>query len=431
MKQQFSGKGFRQKARLSAVLGAFSSLNLVLGFGLQAFIFYRIGVGERTDALFAGMVVPQFVLTIVTLSLQYVFIPLFSVQKSDRFRRLGWSAFVGLVVLFGSASLILALAAPLWVPLLLAGFSEEAKLMTVTLTRIQLVSVVFSGVNALLWAANRSRDRFVHVEGARMFALASAFVLLALFLTPTGAVFAAWVLVLREAIQTVLLLPVLGKPVKPDFKDEIFHTARKRIVPLLVGNSYTKTDAMLDKFLISFGAVGQLSILHFAQLVMNSAAQVVMSALIVPIAPDLSRHYAEGDLARFKRRMRSRMLGVILVVLGGFGLFILVGHPLLYLLPKISHIRLESIDPLYHTLLWLFGLPIGAVVGQLLVNSFYATGDTRTPVRLGAITYTLSIPVRFGLFHLYGLTGLVAAISLHYLVSSVVLFTVARRRSYI
>ena len=62
--------------KLNLALGWLAATNLLLGLLIQWYVVTRLGVGMATDALYAGMAVPQLVLAVVGGSLGHVLVPL-------------------------------------------------------------------------------------------------------------------------------------------------------------------------------------------------------------------------------------------------------------------------------------------------------------------------------------------------------------------
>jgi putative peptidoglycan lipid II flippase len=59
--------------RLAILLSSLASGNILLGFIYQWYTVTTVGPGAETDALYAGMVVPQLVLAIIAGSLTNVY----------------------------------------------------------------------------------------------------------------------------------------------------------------------------------------------------------------------------------------------------------------------------------------------------------------------------------------------------------------------
>ncbi|NOQ16713.1 MAG: virulence factor MviN, partial [Methyloprofundus sp.] len=97
--------------KLSIKLGILSASNILLAFGMQWYILMSIGIGEQTDALFAGLTIPQLVTTVISNSLMHVLVPLLSGETQEKSNHDTW-AFLSLVAaLFFSLALALYMTA--------------------------------------------------------------------------------------------------------------------------------------------------------------------------------------------------------------------------------------------------------------------------------------------------------------------------------
>ena len=142
----------RATMRRAIILAGVSSLNVVVGFASQWYIFTTLGPGRETDAYFAALVIPTLVLAVVSGSLMHVLVPLLSVGDDEAFRREAWTFFQGIALGFGAVAVPLALAAQWWVPLPVPGFGQEARDLTVHIVRVQLLGMVFTAATGVLWA---------------------------------------------------------------------------------------------------------------------------------------------------------------------------------------------------------------------------------------------------------------------------------------
>ena len=120
----------KQTLILACLAGA-SILVLLL---LQWYVITQLGVGIETDALFAGMALPQLILSVVSSSLTHVLVPLLATENELTFRQNAWGFFLGVSGLFTLLALALYVTAGYWVPWLVPGFSQPARLLTISLT---------------------------------------------------------------------------------------------------------------------------------------------------------------------------------------------------------------------------------------------------------------------------------------------------------
>jgi len=150
--------------RLNVSLGAVAAANLLAALAFQWVILTTLGVGGATDALFAGMAIPQLVLSIVSGALVQVLTPLFSGEREDVLRETAWGAFLLIGGVMGGLAIALYLTAPLWVGWLLPGFRLRDLGLAVSLTRIQLPGMVFMAAVAVPLAGWNARRRFLWAE---------------------------------------------------------------------------------------------------------------------------------------------------------------------------------------------------------------------------------------------------------------------------
>ena len=396
-------------------LGTLSAANIGIAFLFQWYVLTQLGPGIETDALFAGMTLPQLVLAVISGSLMHVLVPLLAGEDEDRLRHDAWGFLVLVGGLFGVLATVLYVTAPWWIPLTVPGFDAAGKALTVELTRIQLIGMVFAAVNGVQWAAYHAKQQFVWAEFTPILVSAFALLLLIWALPRYGVVAAAWISTLRMGLQTLLLAPGMGRPVWPDFKSPAISAAWQRIKPLLLGTAYYKTDPLVDRFLLSTAGSGSLSLYYLAQQIYGAVNQVINKAIAAPLVPLLSKLHKAGDAEGFQQAYRRKLMQVGAISLVSLLLLGLFGQAMLVLLVGHGNVSADNVKELWWILIWLGGMFVGGVAGQICSNSFYACGDTITPTRMSMLSYTAYIPCKVAAFYIWGLVGLATATSIYYM----------------
>ncbi|MGH6645912.1 murein biosynthesis integral membrane protein MurJ [Aquabacterium sp.] len=392
-------------------LGMLSVANLGLAFLGQWYVLTQLGAGIETDALFAGMTVPQLVLMVISGSLMHVLVPLLSGENDASFAKDAWGFFFLVGGVFGILALTLYAAAPWWVPLTVPGFGPEGLALTMELTRIQLIGMVFSAVNGVQWAAYHAKQQFLVAEIMPMLTSLLAFLALISLLPKYGVAAAAWLGTARITVQTVLLLPGLGKPVWPDLRSPTLNEAWKRIKPLLWGTVYYKTDPLLDRFLLSNSSSGSLSLYHLAQQIYSAGSQIIVKTFAAPLVPILSNLNKNGQLAQFRQAYRRRIIQIAAIGIVVLMILAFAGQFLLQVLVGYGNISASDVSALWFIMICLGGTFLGGVLGQISSSAFYALGDTATPTRLGMLSYTIYVPIKVLVFYSHGLMGLALSTS--------------------
>lgn len=407
--------------RTAISLAALSGSSAVIQFTQLWFVMTTIGPGEQTDALFAGMIVPQLVLAIVSGSLSNVLVPLLASEHEATFRKDAWSFFIAAIAFFGAIAVVLALASHYWVPLIVPGLSPEAKHLAERLTRIQLVGMVGTAAVSVLWSVCCARRRFIRAESSPVAANALALVFLIWALPQMGVSAGAWSYVLSAILQVVFLCSMLGAPVWPDFRSPALSLAGQRIKPLVLGTVYYKSDLLVDRFLASLAPPGAISLLHFGLQCYGAANLVLNKALAAPMIPSLALHSTKEEWLPFRTLYRSRLIWVLALTGSGYLAFAVIGEPVLKLLIGHGGVSRENVHTLWWIMLLLGGVLIGGATGQVLANAFYAKGDTGTPTRIGVFGFTLGIGFKVAGFAFAGIGGLAAGATLYYLFNSLVM----------
>lgn len=403
--------------KLLLQIGTLSSLNIGLSFLFQWYVLTQLGPGIESDSLFAGMTIPQLVLAVISGSLMHVLVPILAGENEERLRHDAWGLLVIVGGLFGLLAVFCYVTAPWWVPLTVPGFDEESKSLTIELTRIQIIGMLFAAVNGVQLATYHARRQFAWAEFTQVLASTFALLLLVWALPLYGVIAAAWISTLRMATQTWLLGYGMGKPIRPDLHSKNIRQAWKRIKPLLLGSTYYQTDPLVDRFLLSTASSGSLSLYYLAQQLYGAVSQVINKAIAAPMVPLLSKLHKSGDIVGFRNIYLKKISQVSAITIVGMLILTLFGQSILALLIGYGNVSSSNVDNLWWIMLWLGGVFLGSATGQIASSSFYACGDTITPTRISIITYTLYIPSKVIAFNHFGVMGLALTTSLYYIIN--------------
>jgi len=409
----------RMPLRQPLVLGGLAAANIGVAFLYQWYVLVTIGPGTATDALFAGMTVPQLVLAVVSMSLTHVLVPLLGGEAPDRSRHDAWAFFTLVGSAFAALAALLGITASYWVPVTVPGFSKDAQDLTVYLTRVQLVGMVFTALTGVQSAVYHARQSFVWVEMSPLLTGAAGLGALVFLIPAYGVEAVAWVTTIRLAAQVVLLMPGMGAWIRPDLTSQSVRTVWKRIKPLLLGTAYYKTDPLVDRFLLSSAASGSLSLFYFAQQLYGAGTAVLGRAIVTPLVPTLSVLHKARNRTAFRAAYHRALWQVGIPAIAGLVVVALFGKPLLSLIVGHGTVTSANIDQLWRIMLGLGGAFMGGAMASVTASSFYARTDTRYPTRLGIITYTLYIPIKVASYQLGGVMALAISASAFYLVNMI------------
>jgi peptidoglycan biosynthesis protein MviN/MurJ (putative lipid II flippase) len=381
------------------------------------YVVTRLGIGLDTDALFASGALPQLIFLVTSVSLTQVLVPLLATGDEKSFQRDAWGFFLGVNAFFALLAIILFATTGLWVSLLVPGFPAEARQLTVTLTRIQLFTMIGNASVVVLWSVYYARQKFIWAESSSLLGNTVGLLFLFWTLPRYGIKAAAWATVITLGLKVALLMPVLGPWQRPQWNSFAIKEAWRRIRPFLFAETYAKSDPLIDRFLTSLTTAGNLSLLYIGQQVYSAINLVITRAISTPSVPRLAIAAKSGEWRSFRHVYRQRLLIMLAVtVVACFGLFFM-GEPFLRLLIGHGGITAENVHLLWWIMVALSGLFIGGCAGQVTSGAFYAMGDTRTPTMLFIVTFTVYVPIKILVFLRYGMIGLAVSASLHLIIN--------------
>jgi putative peptidoglycan lipid II flippase len=395
-------------------LGWLASANVVVSLVIQWYVITSLGIGVETDALFAGLIVPQLILSLVTTALLHVLVPLLATRagaKGDDLQRELWGILLQMCGLAAAIAAALHLTADYWARWLVPAFSAEARALTVTLARIQLCGLLFATADCVLRAACRARRSFLWAEASTPVANLMGLLLLVWALPRYGVEAAAWIMVLRIALPVALMWPVLGRWRRPRWWSPMRAEALHRARPLLTGGLYTHITLLVTRLLASLAPTGGLSLFTAGQQLYLTANVVMEKAFVIQAAPSLAVQARDGQWNSFRSLYRQRLALMGLLAGAGYLVVLVFGQSLLALVVGHGGVTAANITALWWMLAALGGAFVSSAMGQAVFAAFCAKGDTRTPVMLAVIINTVNIPARALGFWGYGLWGMAVAMS--------------------
>lgn len=402
------------------VLGGLAVTNIVVSLLTQWYILTTIGVGFQTDAHVASMVVPQLVLAVLGGSLSNVLVTVFSSGDTKSLSRRVWSILTLVTGLFFVIAVLLGVLAEAWLPFLVPGFSGSSKALAAKLCQIQLFGMFLGGITAVLAAVYQAQYRVLRTESAILAGSTVGFVMLLWTLPFYGIVAAAWLSVLRISIQLFVMISALNLKPMLDFRDPILFVVWSRIKPLVLGTAIYKTGPVVDTFLGSLVPSGGLSLLVLAQQMYGAAHQGFLRTFVAQLTPALARAVIEKNWGFFRRATTALLVKTSVGVGAVFAITFGIGYEML------NAVLAWKFPPAQILMLWwlllaLGGMWAGGAVGPVLTATFYARGDTSTPMRIGVRSFFLSVVIKVVACSYLGIVGVALGASVFYMLNLVLL----------
>jgi putative peptidoglycan lipid II flippase len=428
--------------RATGVLGLATLLSRISGLVRDVVIGRMFGAGFATDAFFMAFTLPNLLRRFFAEgSLTAAYVPVYSevYQRDGRQEalRVGNICFTVLFVVMTLVTLLGVLGSPWLVRAIGYGFADtEGKLvLTDLLNRIMFPYIFFVSLLALITGSLNVLGHYFLPALSPVFlnlAMIGAALLLSPFFDPPILALAIGVL-LGGALQLLMQWPVMrrfGMVPRPDFQWR--HPAVKRIaslmLPGLVGVAIYQINVVVSRLLASFLAEGSVSYLYYAQRLFEFPQGIFIVSLAQAALPAMSRQVAAGDEAGLKESLDYSLRLIAVITLPAALGLILCAVPVYSLFFLSASFDYDAVRQTAFALMayapGLFFLGIA----RIIVPTFYALKDTRTPVWISF--WTLLANVLFGLVLMgpFGHVGLAAALTLATLCNCLLLVWALRRK---
>lgn len=312
------------------LLAGSSLISSLLGLFRDRLLASQFGAGPELDMYFAAFRIPDFLYGILIMGgLSAAFLPVFS-EYMNKDEKTAWR-FAGemlnfVIIVLGCIAILLFFLAPALIPLVVPGFSDTQQELTVSLTRIMLLSPILFGISAVLSSLLQYFNRFFAYALAPML-YNLGIIMGILFLVPHfgirglayGVVMGA---LLHAFIQLIPALNTGFKSASLSFSQRIgiqrvFFLAFPRTIG--AGAAYF-TPIMMTALASSF-TVGSIAIFTFANNLQMIPVGVIGISFSLAIFPALSRAFSQKKMEDF---VQTFSLGFRQIVFLALPLFVLI-----------------------------------------------------------------------------------------------------------
>ncbi|MEM8817230.1 MAG: murein biosynthesis integral membrane protein MurJ [Pseudomonadota bacterium] len=214
--------------------------------------------------------------------------------------------------------------------------------------------------------------------------------------------------------------------------------AARLMLPAVFGSSVAQLNILVGGIIASMLGVGKISLLYFADRLMEFPLGLFGIALATVTLPYLSRHHATQSHAAFSATLDWSMRLVLLIAAPAAAGLVLLAEPLV---ASIFYGGAFSAEDVMLTALALKAFALGLIgfsFVKILAPAYFARENTVTPVRIGlialAVNFVLSVTLAWYLTragHAAAHAGLALAISIAAILNAALLYRGLRREAVI
>jgi putative peptidoglycan lipid II flippase len=422
----------------SLILTVAALASRLLGWVRLLVIGSQFGATSELDAYFAAFRIPDAIFQLVVAgALSAALIPVFAGYRAREQDREAWrlaSSVINLVVIaLAGLSLLMAILAPLLVPIVAPGFDAPTTELTVRLTQVMLLSPVFIGMGAVVSGILNSYERFT-VPAIAPLTYNLAIILAAILLAPMMGVHGLAVGVVAGSVAHLAIqLPQLRRVGQGyDFTIGLAHPGVRQVArlmgPRMLGLAAGQLNFIVSTVLASGLSVGSITAYNYAFQLSQIPVGVLGVSVAVALFPTLSRHAALGRLADIRHQVANSLRFLVFLAAPLTATMVVLAGLIAAVFFQYGLFTAESAERTGSALVFFSVGLTGHIVVHVLTRAFYAMQDTRTPVLWAVLAVALNVPLMAWLVGPMGVEGLALALSISALAEVVALVWALRRR---
>ncbi|MBT3312896.1 MAG: murein biosynthesis integral membrane protein MurJ [Desulfobacterales bacterium] len=429
--------------RAAGIVGGATFLSRIFGYIRDMVMAAFFGAGFFSDAFIAAFRIPNlFRRLFAEGSLTIAFIPVFTEYITEKGRddafELARSALRLLSIILAITAIAGVLFAPQLMDIITHGFHPEKLSLTVTLTRIMFPYIFFICLMALCMGILNALNHFASPALAPLLLNISmiAAMYIASYISDDDRfrIIGLAVGVLAGGVlQLSFQIPFL---VKNGFyfwqKAKIYHPGLKKIgvlmIPAVFGAAVYQINILVGTFLASLLPGGSITYLYYSDRLVQFPLGVFAISIGTAILPSLSRHAANNDFHALRDTFAYSIRLIFFITLPSMVGLIVLRKPIIALLFQRGAFTAESVIYTADALLYYCAGLWAVSAVRVIVPTFYALKDTKTPVRIGIISIISNIALGIILMKHLSHCGLALATSLASIINFCLLIVALRKK---
>ncbi|MBE7410476.1 MAG: murein biosynthesis integral membrane protein MurJ [Leptospiraceae bacterium] len=433
-------KDNENSASKSIALSFYTFLSRVLGLLRDHYMAVSFGTGWIASAFSVAYRFPNMFRNLLAEgTLSQSFMPLYSdaSKVSEEEEKLMSGAVISFlfVLLWGFVAVFIFLA-PFFLPTLVGGSVEYSDLV-ITLSVILFFLIMTASLSSIFMAISNSKNKFfIPSMSPIVLNLSYLFVFIAIF--PFWESILSRVKILSYGIVCGGILQLLLQMyyVKrlgyfPKFHWNIRHPAIGKIfklmLPAVIGGGFYQISLLVDIFLANYiqnqnPGLGAVVSLDYSQRLIQFPTGIVGVALATTTLPSLLSSLKNNQLKEVPKEIEKSLSFCLFLTLPSSVGLVLLGKIIIdsiYFGGKWNHISTETtLAPL---IFYSLAVPFFSM-NKILTSSYYAFQDTKTPLKVNSISFTINIILNLILMNYFKHAGLALASASSSAITFILLF---------
>jgi putative peptidoglycan lipid II flippase len=423
-------------ARTATITSACRLLGSISGIVLDSAVLSLFGVGAQTDSHFAALTVPLLITSTLSVQLPKVLVPAFS-KEQEAGGAEALSQLLGNVLAVGGlilliVSVILTAGSAWLVPLQAPGLDRASLEVATRLGMIVSWLVVVQGTGFIIGAALNAAHKYLATSLSTLVTNFVTLLTCAFLFRSIGIYALSLGLLLGACCQFLQLFTVLrlgGLAIKRlNLKDERSWSLLRLCFNPVVGHAVGESKVIFENVVGSFLGSGMLSIVRYANRIVESVTGMLVGGLVTGALPMVSYYTAKADHDGMKRSI-LKAIQLISIVATPICLWLVFGgNALIALMFERGRFSPESTRLVAILVALLAPYVLLSRISGIAQVPFYAVGETRTPLFSTVIYLASYITICVALIPILGVAAFPTSTSVASAATAVAMLWLMRRR---
>jgi putative peptidoglycan lipid II flippase len=382
----------------------FSIGSKLLGFVREMLIAAKFGSGIETDTFFIALAATGLFTSMFTQSLNTTLIPILSdIERHEGTE--GKKKYINnLLNIVTLISVVLVLFgwsfAPMIIKLIAHGFEGAQFDLAVTMMRIGMPVIIFSGIVGIYRGYLQSESMFIE-SSISDFPFNLTYIIFLIFLSTLLGIKGLMITsVLAVLSQIFIQIPSIKKlryayEFRMNFKDPNIKKILYLVLPVLVSVAINDLNKIVDRSLASTLVNGSISALNYSARLNSIVLAIFITAIATVLFPLLSNAAGYKTYDRFKKLVRNGVNVVLIITIPTtIGIVVLSGPIVELIFERGAFDSVATQMTSQALIFYSLGL-VGMALRTFMERAYYSLQDTKTPMINGFVAVGLNIILNF------------------------------------
>lgn len=427
----------RQIFAATITVALFTGLVKFAAVGKELVVAWRFGTGSEIDAFIMAMVVPAFVINVVAGSFKSALIPVYIKVREKQGQKAAQQLFSRVIVwalgLLVITAVVMAIAAPWYLPLLASGFSAEKLRLTKHLLWSLAPLILISGVINIWGGVLNAGERFALAAFSP--AITPLITALALLAFPQWGIFALASGLISGSILEIIVLAIglrrQNISILPQWSKHNTNVDLNQVssqyLPVATGAFLMCSTNLVDQSMAAMLDSGSVAALGYANRVIALPLSLATLALGTAVIPYFSKTIAQRDWGKIFHTFNYYLRLIFITTIPLTIILILASKLIVQILFERGSFNAEDTQivaqiQIYYALqipFYISAIFVVRLINSLGVNHFLAWGSS--------INLLANIVANYVLVKFIGIEGIALSTSCVYLISFVFLYTLTKK----